>query len=455
MLDIAHARFNQKRYRDAAGAYEAFLRRWPVHAQRPLALYHAGLCYLRLDRAGDAVDRWEALVKDSASSPLAERAWARAGDAYFQAERYADASRAYRGLLEHFAGSPAAALASLRLAQCEYNAGRDAAALEAYATTIARYPGTPIAREAGRGQELALYRLSQTADGAATLARLVEQYPTSGFAADAMFQIGKRSFREKKWTEAAESFRQVVSRFPGFSSADQAQLLLAEAHEKAGAADASRAAYEQFLAFFPESPLRSTVHFRLGLVRFQAKDYLQAGIDFTRALEDSNTKEVRTASRYNLALCHRLLGRHDEALVELERYRADFPNDARAGEVAYQLGDVHETAGRLAEAAREFETAGSSSAGAIAVESWYRLGRLREGTHDIDGALKAYARAAQDPDRDQPFRLSAVARQAALYESRREMTKALTAYKDIVRNARDRELAAAAAGRVSQLEKKR
>ena len=70
-LDIAHSRFNQKRYREAAGAYEDFLQRWPAHPARLSALYQAGLCYLRIDRAGDAVDRWETLVRDSATAPLA------------------------------------------------------------------------------------------------------------------------------------------------------------------------------------------------------------------------------------------------------------------------------------------------------------------------------------------------------------------------------------------------
>src|SRR6185295_7489087 len=128
-LDIAHERFNQKRYKEAAGAYEDFLKRFPVHPRRTLALYQAGLCYLRLDRAGDAVDRWESIMRDTSAGPLAERAWARAGDVYFQAERYEEAKRCYKGLLQHFGGSVAASLASLRLAQCEYNAGHDAAAL--------------------------------------------------------------------------------------------------------------------------------------------------------------------------------------------------------------------------------------------------------------------------------------------------------------------------------------
>src|SRR5437773_11545698 len=101
-LDIAHERFNQKRYAEAASAYEDFLRRYPKHPRRTMALYQAGLCYLRLERAGDAVDRWESIVRDSTKDPLAERAWARAGDVYFQAERYAEAKRCYQGLLSHF-----------------------------------------------------------------------------------------------------------------------------------------------------------------------------------------------------------------------------------------------------------------------------------------------------------------------------------------------------------------
>src|SRR5213075_2388309 len=126
LLDMAHARFNQKKYREAAAAYETFLTRWPKHRERASALYQAGLCYLRLGHAGDAVDRWETLVKDSSGTALAERAWARAGDVYFQAERFDDARRCYTGLLEHFGASSAAGLASQRLAQCEYNAGHDA-----------------------------------------------------------------------------------------------------------------------------------------------------------------------------------------------------------------------------------------------------------------------------------------------------------------------------------------
>ena len=451
-LDIAHERFNQKRYRDAAAAYEDFLRRYPDDPRRALALYQAGLCYVRLDRAGDAVDRWESVVRDSPSTPLAERAWARAGDVYFQAEKYDAAKRCYEGLLRHFSGSSAASLATLRLAQCEYNAGHDAKALELFSATTEHFPGTPAAREASRGTERALYRLSQSPRGAEVLARLVEQYPTSAFTADAQFQIGKRQYQEKHYRDAADAFRRVVSQFPGYSAADQAQFLIADAQQLAGDRDAATQAYEQFLSYFPNSELAPTASFRLGLLRFEAKDPMRAAVAFTRALDDSASAEVRLAARYNLALCQRLLGQTEDARVALEHYRADVGDDARAADVAYQLGDIAEAAGRDADARGEYRRGlAAHPRAALAVELHLRLGRVCERLGEKSVAQVEYQAAAASPDRDGPFRLAALARLAALYEAKKDYPRAVAAYRDIVRNARDPELVTAAQGRVSQL----
>lgn len=453
ILDVAHHRFNSKRYAEAAKTYGDFLRRFPWHSQRLAARYQAGLCYMRLDRAGDAVDRWEAIVRDSASAPIAERAWARAGDIYFQAQRYEDAKRCYAGLLENFAQTDGAAIATLRLAQCDYNAGKDAEALAGFAATMERFAGTQAAREAARGTELALYRLGQTAQGTEVLAQLVEQYPTSSFAADAQFQIAKRQYQEKRYLDAADSFRRVVSQFPGYSAADQAQFLLADSYARAESPNEARLAYQQFLAFFPESPLAPNVEFQLGLMQFQGKEYAAAAVAFTSVLEESIAAEIGSAARYNLALCQRLLGQPDEARTTLETHRAEMPGDSRAAEVAYQLADLHETAGRLTEAAEEFERAlAANPAAALEVEIQFRLGRCRESLGDNDGALRAYQRAAASNEQRNPFRLSALSKCAVVYESRNEITRARAAYRDIAQNSEDEEVAVTAARRASQLD---
>jgi TolA-binding protein len=451
-LHMAHVRFNQKRYREAAAGYEDFLKRFPSNPQRMVALYQAGLCYVRLDRAGDAVDRWEAIVRDSASAPIAERAWARAGDLYFQAERYAEARRCYTGLLEHFANTQAAGVASLRLAQCAYNAGDDAAALTAFANVIARFPETPFSREASRGTEMALYRLGQKPQGRETLAKLVDQYPNSAFAADAQFQIAQQLFEAKRWDAAAEAFRRVVSQFPGSSNADKAQLSLAECAARAGKPEEAQQAYEQFLSFFPASELRPNVQFQLANMRFEAQDYMQAAVLFTSLADDSLAADVRSASLFNLGQCQRMLGAAPEARATLERYAHEHPGDERAAQVAYQLGDLDEAAGNAQAAVEHYEAAAAARPGAaLATELSYRIGRCREVLQDADGALRAYQTAAAASDRNDPFRLSALARCASLYEGRGERSRAAQAYRDIARNAPDKDLAAAAASRAAAL----
>jgi TolA-binding protein len=452
MLDIAHDRFNQKNYKAAAKEYEGFLKRFPTHAKRNVAHYQAGLCYVRLNLAGNAVDHWEAIVKDSASAPIAERAWIRAGDLYFQAQKYSEAKRCYRGLLENFAQTDAAALAMLRTAQCDYNAGNDAVALEGYSAVAARFPDTAYAKEAQRGSELSLYRMGQSAKGTTELMQLVEKYPTSSFAADALFQIAKNDYQAKRYAEAATGFRRVVSQFPGFSAADQAQFLLADSYAHAGQKDEARLACEQFLSFFPSSELRPTVLFQLGLQQFEGQDYMKAAVTFTQVLADSASDDVRAASRYNLALCQRQLGSPDEAKASLLKYREEHPRDERTCEIAYQLGDMMEAAGNGDEAITEYKTAlDSKPKEALRSELHFRIGRVEEQRGNVETALKSYVWASQVGGLRNPYRLSALARAAAIYETKKDYVRAMNAYQDIAQNSKDGELAAAAAGRASEL----
>jgi TolA-binding protein len=440
-LNKAHVFFNAKRYKEAAETYDDFLNRFPGHPQRLVALYQAGLCHYRLSRTGDAVDRWEDLVTENPSAEIAERAWSRAGDVYFQADHYEDARRCYRGLIDNFPQSRATALGMLRLAQCDYNAERDEEALEGYSAVIALFAGTGIAAEAQRGIERALYRLGQRGDGAEVLTQLVERFPTSAFAADAQFEIATRRYEAKQFREAADEFRRVVSQFPSYSAADRAQYLMADAYSQAGELEQARLGYEQFLTFFPESEFRITVRFRLGSLRFDDENYMQAAVDFTTVLEGETSDEIAAAALFNFALCQRMLGATVEAKAGLERYRERFPKDERAAQVAYQLGDIYENTG-------EFEKADKG----LVTELNYRIGTCREQLADDAGAIKAYKKAIASKSRTDAFRLSAVARCAALYEKSGDYQLAIGAYRDLIKHAEDPEIVLAAKERASQLE---
>lgn len=451
-LRMAHVHFNQKHYEKAAEIYEDYRHRFGDSPQFALATYQAGVCYQRLGRSGDAVDRWEELVAREPSAPIAEKAWARAGDLYFQSGHYEDAKRCYQGLLENFESSSAGATGLLRMAQCDFNAGRDADALQGYSTVIAQYPHTMSAKEAKRGMELALYRLGQEDSGSEVLSELIEKYPESSFAADAQFQIASGLYKKEQYAEAAEAFRRVVSRFPSYDEVDRAQFLSGEAWAKANETERSIQAYQQFLLFFPESELRPTVQFRLGLQLFQKKDYMEAAVKFTAVVDQSDDKELQRAGLFNLAMAQQLLGQLADAKTSLQRYRSLYPQDERSVEVSLQLGKIDESQGEWDAAAGEYESAVNAGVSKDAIcEVLYRLGQCREKLTETDKALAAYRRSMKSGDAKDSYRLSAIARCAAIYEDREDYTNAVAAYRDLIQNADDPELVAVAQNRVKEL----
>jgi TolA-binding protein len=452
VLNRAHVLFNRKDYKNAAAAYEDFLGRYPAHPKRPVVLYQVGQVYLRLDRSGDAVDRWEALLAAAPGVAMAEKAWMRSGDVYFRAGRFEDAKRCFMGLLENFDSSDQRAAAMLRLAQCEYNAGADAAALQAYSQVIAAFPATPEAVEAESGVQQSLYRLGGAADGVDVLSELVERFPTSPFAADAQLRVARLHHEQGRYVEAADAFRRVVSQFPTFSAANEAHFLMADAYEKSGNVEAAQRAYEQFTMFFPEDNLRSTAAFRLATLQFAAEEYGRASIGFLQVYEADIGDDLTRASLFTLALCRKQMGDVVQGEQFLEDYLRRYATDERAPEVAFHLGDLQERAGRTDQAVAQYERAlKTHPKRELEPQLHFRLGICQEALGDDKAALTHFKAAQAHPVRSDPFRLSAVVRLAAMYEDKTQYKSALSAYKDLIRNAGDAELVAVATERVAQL----
>lgn len=452
LLNVAHVRFNQGLYQKAVEAYEEFSRRYQDDKQRPLALYQAGLCYLRLDRGGDAIDRWEEITAADPAGEMAEKAWARAGDLYFQAAQYDDAKRCYQGLLDNFANTPAAVMGMLRIAQCDYNAGQDADAIAGFEALIHQYPGSGQVAVANQGIERALYRMGQRADGIAQLSVLLDNYPESSFAPDAQFRIATRLYENEDFLAAADEYRRVVSQYPEYSAADRAQFLMAESFDRAHEGDKARQAYEQFLGFFGDSDLKTSARFRLGMNRFAAGIYDQAAQEFTAVLAAEPEPDVAKASLFNLGLCSRLQADLDGAATYFTDYQQRFAGDERIAEVAFQLGDTYDQGGQVSKAIEAFRAAARAKPDPdLHAEIYYRMGGCFEKQKNTRKAIQAYTLSARSESPDNPYRLSAVARCAVLFEETEQYEQALGSYRDLASHADDPDLVAAARGRAAEI----
>ncbi len=451
VMNRGHMLFNAKKYDDAVTEYERVLRDYPDHPLAARAAYQAGICYMRLDRAGDAVDRWETVVAADPTSDVALEAARRAAEVYFRADDYASATRVYDVLLANFPSHPIAARAYLGKAQCAYNQGEDETALSGFSDFLTRFPGSALTPEAEKGIEMALYRLGHEADGVERLQELVEQYPTSRFAADAQLDIANKLFEAERYEEATEAYRRLVSQFPSHPETDRAQFFMCESMMSAGRVADATGGYEQFLQFFPSSDLRTTVQFRLGSLRFEAGDHMRAAVDFTGVLGGDPDDETRQASLYNLALCERVLGQIDGALAHLDALSAEKLVSLDPAEIRFQIAEVHAAAGNTEQAIAGYKEAlASKPSKARAAEANFRLGFVLESQGQRTGAIAAYEKVIGAGSNE--FRVPALTRCALLYEEEDDLRSALRVYRALAKASPDPELVAAADQRAKELE---
>jgi TolA-binding protein len=453
LLTIAHSHFNAKRYGQAAPLYAEYVARFPDQGQKLTALYQEGLCYVRLGRAGDAVDTWQLITAEAPGSEEARKAWQRSGDILFQAAHYDQAREQFTALRENFPDEAAQASATLRLGRCDYNEGQGQAALVHFRQVAAAYPASTEAAEAVEGITQILYGLGREGDTAA-LQELVTLYPDSPLAPEAGFELALGTYQTGEYETAARAFDDLCGKYPRYSAADRHFFFAADAWEKAGDIDRARAGWTGFLRYFPHSELAPAGLFHLAGLRFNEGQYHQAVLDFDQVLTMPADQEIRAAALFNLAMSHRILGNTQQALSALERYSAEGePTSERDITVARAMGEIHQELGHLREAARRYQQAVELGAAPDeAVELNYLAGACLKEAGDFKGALGAYAQSIASLDKTNSFRLSALAQTADLHEQGGDFNGALTAYRDLIENAADPALVGAARNRVDQLE---
>ena len=453
LLTIAHSRFNAKSYEEAARSYREYVRRFPDQQQVLTALYQEGLCYVRLGRAGDAVDTWQMITETAPASEEARKAWLRSGDILFQAAHFDAARQQFTALMENFGDPEAQAAGTLRLGRCDFNEGKGREALARFRQVAAAFPDSPEAGEASEAITQILYSLGRAGDTEA-LRELTTTYPDSPLAPEAGFELARGIYEAGDFAGAAEAFTELCGKYPRYSAADRNFYFAAESWQMSGQVERARAGWNDFLDYFPHSELAPAALFHLAGIRFNDGLYTVARQDFQKVLGMDTEPEIHAAALYNLAMCHRILGDRDQALAALEEYdRQTVAPDEHAVAVARALGEIHQEMGHLREAARRYRQAVELGAGAEeAVELNYLAGICLKKAGDFPGALDAYALSIASENKTNNFRLSALAQTADLHEQRGDFDGALAAYRDLIMNATDPALVGAAKERVAQLE---
>lgn len=446
-LTMAHSLFNAKDFEAASTAYAEFLALQPAAEQAALAMYQQGLCLQRLGREGDAVDVWSRITAAHPASDWAGKAWQRSGDVWFQAGHFDEARACYHALLENFPSDEAQAAALIRLGRCDFNEGEAIEALGRFRDLQARYPDSDEAADVEPDLTQALYALG-TGGVPAYLEELAREHPDSPLAPEARFELARQALEAGDEERAGRLFNDLVGRYPDYSAADRAAFLAVEAGEPG-----DQAAWQRFLAHFPDSDLAPTARFRIASLRFEGGEYHQAARDFEQVLSLEAGDEIHAAALYNLALARQISGENEAAERALRSYRdAEYSQFGRDLEVARLLGELCEQDGRYMDAAEEYARVLAAAPDETAVEMSYRAGACLVQAGRNAEALASFERSIACADKSNPYRLSALARAAALREQSGELKQALAAYRDLIEHAGDPTLVGAARERAHEIE---
>ncbi len=145
---------------------------------------------------------------------------------------------------------------------------------------------------------------------------------------------------------------------------------------QAGKLDEAEAAYKELMAKEPDIP---EVHFNLGYVYSQRKDWTTAEAEYKKALELRPNYSDASAA---LARVYQESGQGDKAMELMARTAAENPEDAKA---QFNMGVFHLNSGNSEQAIVAFEKV--VAADPTMADAYYHLGTLMVGQNKINEAV--------------------------------------------------------------------
>lgn len=187
----------------------------------------------------------------------------------------------------------------------------------------------------------------------------------------------RRLLEEGRAAEAEPRLRALAEAHPGHP---WFWTTLAQCHEASGDTSAELEAIARVLAL---DPTRNRLRMRAALILEGSGDFAGAAVHY-RILCDAHQERAKLALR--LARCCRMIGDAAGETAALTRLLALEPANVEANR---RMADLHETAGRLDEAAKHLRACAEALPDG---KSWWaRLARALEATGDLAGAEAAWA----------------------------------------------------------------
>jgi TolA-binding protein len=389
----------KERYQDAALTYESFVKHDPHHAKAPLlqvevieAYKQGGFPSLVLDGKKDFVERYaidgEFWVRNPRESNTEVAAHLKANltdlAQYYHAEAqengqktdYQEAANWYRKYLAYFPGEADSANTNFLLAEILFESDDFESATREYERTSYEYAVHDNSAEAGFAAILA-YRehekmLSDSAkdewhakylDSGLKFADSYPDHPESGAV---LTTVAEDLFRQNQFDLAIAVGEAVVAKQPAVDNALLRTAWTVIAHSQFDLQNfaAAETAYYSLRNFTPadDSEAGQEINDRIASSIYKQGEQARDGGDlemavthFSRLGQAVPNSKIRATAEYDAAAALINLQAWGRASGVLEQFRSDYPDSEFADDISQKLAVTYLSAGKLGQAAAEFE----------------------------------------------------------------------------------------------------
>ncbi|MGD8571131.1 MAG: tetratricopeptide repeat protein [Gammaproteobacteria bacterium] len=390
---------DQKRIRDAASTYQAFVKRYPDHVlafdfamYRIKAFETGGFPSLLVEAKIDFAERYK-INGDYWNShgelvharllPVLEQNMAQVAQHFHakaqkskQAEDYVEAIAWYKNFIKFFPKSEKTPNMNFLLAELLYDNKQYEEAAKEYEKTAYQYPRYGKNGEAGYAAVLAYNARAKQLDGKqkqiwerlaiASALRFGKAFPDHQRAPAVVTKAAEDLFALKKYDQAAAAARTILELTGDtkLSMRRTAWLIVAQSELRSGHYARAEAAYKIVLNFTNRSdPQRKAIVeglaasiYKLGEQARDSGDQLGAAKHFSRVASVAPDSEIAITAQYDMAASYIAKESWQQAINALEDFRRKYPQHKLRQKVTENLALAYIKTQQPVQAAREFET---------------------------------------------------------------------------------------------------
>lgn len=503
--DLSDYYLDKERYADAAGSLTLFVERNPLHERAPefqrrvIGVYEqGGFPQLVLEAKKDFAERyapdalyWQAHdlaqrpeILDFIKTNLVElgqhyHALSQQLDLETEAEdqqaAVEEAIGWYREFIGSFPDDPKAPELNFLLADLMYDNGRYRTAAAEYTATAYDYGEHDRSAEAGFAAVSSYERLLEATPEAGrgtvenrlidSSLRFADAFRAHPKAPSVLGAAAERLFQRNDFPSARDAGLTLIERYPQADSElrRSAWVVVAHSHFDLEAYPEAEGAYEQALALMRPQGENAELHgelterlaasiYKQGEAASEAGELAEAVDHFLRVGRAAPASPIRETAEFDAATALIQLESWERAARVLEAYRGRYPDSGRQESVTKKLAVVYEKAGRLADAAAEFERIEQEATDpTLQRQANIRAAELYDEAGRQTAAIEVYLRYVRNYPEPVEFNVETRNRLAELYEKtgqtdrRRAMLEAIVradADAGVQRTSRTRYLAA-------------